>query len=113
MTTAANLFASLKGDEEQEVIPLKVNENAPANKNMETQPRYYSTKKRCHKAKVQLAHPTHDKQHAFLRDIKENRGRNANLRIEEGKCYSTDCSCDIGTFHMHFLFNKVDGHHAL
>ena len=36
MTAAANLFASVKGDEEQEVIPLKVNEKAPVNKNMKT-----------------------------------------------------------------------------
>ena len=114
MTAAANLFASLKGDKEQEVIPLKENEKAPANKNMETQPRFYSTKKRCRKAKVRLARPTYDEQQAFLRDVKEKRERNANLRIEEGKCYRTDRSCDIGSFHMHVLFsNKVDRRHAL
>ena len=106
MTAAANLFASLKGDEEQEVIPLKVNEKAPANKNMDTQPRFYSTKKRCCKAKVRLARPTYDEQQAFLRDVKEKRERNANLRIQEGKCYRTDRSCGIGTFHMHILFSN-------
>ena len=35
-TAAASLLASLKNDKEQEVIPLKVNENSQANKNMET-----------------------------------------------------------------------------
>ena len=103
MTAAASLLASLKSDKEQEVIPLKANENAPANKNMETQPRFYSTKKRCRKAKVRLTCPTYEEQQAFLKDIDENRGKNTNLRIAEGKCHSVH----MDTFHT--LLNIVDG----
>lgn len=77
MTAAASLLVSLKSDKEQEVIPLKVkikvNENSPTDKNMETQPRLYSTKKHCRKAKVQVTSPTYEEQQAFLRDMDENR----------------------------------------
>ncbi|CAH3179800.1 unnamed protein product [Porites lobata] len=37
-----------------DIIPHKNNEDAPANKNMDTQPRFYSTKKRYQKSKVRL-----------------------------------------------------------
>lgn len=77
MTAAASLLVSLKSDKEQEVIPLKVkikvNENSPTDKNMETQPRLYSTKKHCRKAKVRVTSPTYEEQQAFLRDMDENR----------------------------------------
>lgn len=52
MMIVVNLFVFLKGDEEQEVILFKVNENVLVNKNMEIQLRYYSIKKRCYKVKV-------------------------------------------------------------
>ena len=45
MRAAHSLFPSLKDKKEQQVILLKINVDAPANKNMETQPRFYCTKK--------------------------------------------------------------------
>ena len=44
MRAAHSLFASLKEEKAQQVIPLKNHVDTPANKNMETQPRFYSTK---------------------------------------------------------------------
>ena len=46
MSAAHSLFVSLRDEKEQEVIKILNNEDAPANKNMETQPRFVSTKNR-------------------------------------------------------------------
>lgn len=57
LTAATNLFISLK--KEQGVIPLtKENVNVPANKNMEVQRRFYTTKKKHKKTKICLSKPS-------------------------------------------------------
>ena len=90
LMAARSLFISSKSEKEPDVIPLKSQVNAPANKKMETQPRFYSTKKRCRKAKVQLARTTFDEQQAFLMDIaKERSGKTvlvARKDLNEGTC---------------------------
>lgn len=70
---AHSLFPSLKDKDDQKVIPLKNNEDAPADKNMETQPCFYSTKKRTKKSKVRLARPTFKEQKTFLKDISDGK----------------------------------------
>ena len=69
MRAAHSLFVSLKDKKEQQVIPLKNNVDSPANKNMETQTQFYSTKKRCQKAKVWLAGPRFEEQEVFLKEL--------------------------------------------
>ena len=85
MRAAHSLFASLKDEKEQQVIPLKNNVDAPANKNMETQPRFYSTKRRCRKAKVRLAVPTFEEQEVFLKELyNENMEQDVPVTVNEG-----------------------------
>ena len=85
MREAHSLFASLKDEKEQQVIPLKNNVDAPANKNMETQPRFYSTKRRCRKAKVRLAVPTFEEQEVFLKELyNENMEQDVPVTVNEG-----------------------------
>lgn len=90
LMAARSLFISSNSEKEPDVILLKSQVNAPANKKMETQPRFYSTKKRCRKAKVRLARPTFDEQQAFLMDIaKERSGKTklvARKDLNEGTC---------------------------
>lgn len=69
ISAAYNTFLSLKDEVEMDIIPHKNNEDAPANKNMDTQPRFYSTKKRYQKSKVRLVGPTFEEQEAFLKDV--------------------------------------------
>ena len=69
MHAAHSLFASLKDEKVQQVIPLKNHVDTPANKNMETQPRFYSTKKRCRKAKVRFAGSTFKKDEIFVKEL--------------------------------------------
>ena len=85
MRAAQSLFASLKGENEQQVIPLKNYVDAPANKNMETQPGFYSTKKRCRKAKVRLAGPTFKEQEVFLKELyNEDMEQDVPVTVREG-----------------------------
>ena len=68
-----------------QVIPLKNNVDAPANKNMETQPRFFSTKRRCRKAKVRLAGPTFEEQEVFLKELyNENMEQDVPVTVDEG-----------------------------
>lgn len=85
MRVAHSLFVSLKDKKEQQVIPLKNNVDAPANKSMETQPRFYSTKKRWRKAKVRLAGPTFEEQEVFLKELSnENMEQDFPVTVDEG-----------------------------
>ena len=86
ISAAYNTFLSLKDEVKMDVIPNKNNENAPANKNMDTQPRFYSTKKRCRKSKVRLARPNFEEQKAFLKDvIDEKMLKDVAVKINGGK----------------------------
>lgn len=80
-----SLFVSLKDKKEQQVIPLKNNVDAPANKSMETQPWFYSTKKQWRKAKVRLAGPTFEEQEVFLKELSnENMEQDVSVTVDKG-----------------------------
>ena len=63
-----NTIVSLKKNKETETIKLKV--HAPSNKNIDTQRRFYSTKRqRKEKAKVRLCKPTWEEKDNFLENV--------------------------------------------
>lgn len=67
LSAAKNLFTTLIKVGKQEVIPLtKENIHAPANKNMEIQRRFFTTKKRHKRTKVRLSKPSIEKQEKVL-----------------------------------------------
>lgn len=87
VSAAYNTFLSLKDEVEMDIIPHKNNEDAPANKNMDTQPRFYSTKKRCQKSKVRLARPTFEEQEAFLKEVIDGKmEKDDSVKINRGMC---------------------------
>ena len=60
-----NTVVSLKKNKETEIIKLKV--HAPSNKNIDTQRRFYSTKRpRKEKVKIRLCEPTWEEKDNFL-----------------------------------------------
>ena len=72
---------------EQFAVHYSIYVNAPANKNMDTWPRFYSTKKRCQKSKVQLARPTFEEQEAFLKEVVDGKmEKNDSVKINRGMC---------------------------
>lgn len=87
VSAAYNTFLSLKDEVEMDIIPHKNNEDAPANKNMDKQPRFYSTKKRCQKSKVRLACPTFEEQEAFLKEVIDGKmEKDDSVKINRGMC---------------------------
>ena len=71
LKAAQNMFISLSDSHLNPPAKIVPKSNAPANKIMEVQPRFYSTKKRTHRTKVCFARPTREEQQSFMVTLKD------------------------------------------